>query len=88
MDCEGACLMNKLISYINLIINEYADKPLDEAYHLDVESIPQNELSTLIEAMLEHDNHLRDIVMSHIQDSIDARLPNFEINHRYWPEAI
>jgi len=79
--------MNELSSYFNMLINEYANKPQDEGYHLDVESLPHNELASLIEVMMKHDNHMRDIVLSHIQESIESHIPNFEINHRYYQQS-
>lgn len=76
--------MDKITTHLNNIINEYANKPLDDAYHLDSGSLPHNELLSLIDIMIRSDTSLRDTVLNHIQESIDAQIPHFEVEHRYW----
>ena len=75
--------MEKLTQYFDMIIDEYAHKPVDEGYCLDVEEIPHSELLHLIDKMMKEDTNLRDVVMHTIQKSIDKRLPVFESNHRF-----
>lgn len=80
--------MEKLNQYYDMIIYEYADKPTNDAYCLDVEQIPHFELIDLIDKMMKEDTNLRDVIMSKIQQSIDNRIPHFESDHRFYREAI
>jgi hypothetical protein len=59
------------------LINEYANKSL-AGYTLDVETLPDNELSSFLDLLMSKDAALRESVVSHMQDLIDQRLPLYE----------
>lgn len=76
--------MSYIDKYIDRnILDEYAEKPFLNGYTLDVIDIPKNELSNLIELLLQRDPALREIVLDYVQEKIDERLPEFESDRRY-----
>ena len=75
--------MNNISKFLNLLFSEYANKPHDEGYHLDVQDIPQQELIDLVDLMMKDDTTLRDSVLFHIQNTINSHIGDFEANNRY-----
>lgn len=76
--------MSYIDHYIDLnILDEYADKPFFHGYSLDVSDIPSHELSNLIELLVQRDPAMREIIVGYVQQKIDARIPDFEADHRY-----
>jgi len=72
-----------LDSYIDAcLIDEYADKDLRKGYSLDVDSLPDHEISNLLDRCMQEDTYIRDFVLSQMQDMINSRLPICEDNDR------
>jgi hypothetical protein len=75
--------MDSLNQYIDLcIIDEYADKSFSEGYSLDVDSLPDNEISNFLDELMKRDTNVRDYVLHCMQQLIDSRLPECEVNDR------
>lgn len=76
--------MDKLNTYIDrCIIQEYATKSLTDGFSLDVESIPANEMSHLIERLINSDSEIKEILLDHVQKLINARIPYVEADSMY-----
>jgi hypothetical protein len=75
--------MDSLNQYVDLcIIDEYADKSFTEGYSLDVDSLPDNEISNFLDELMKRDTTVRDYVRHCMQQIIDSRLPECEVNDR------
>lgn len=79
--------MDKINKFIDMIIDENALKPVDEAYSVEVQFINKHDLFTLFEMMFNEDTGLQDLVMCHLQEQIDKRIPHFESEDRYWRKS-
>ncbi len=77
--------MEKFNRYLDrCILDPYATKSLTDGFSMSADDIPEHEMSTLIEKMLESDCGLRDLIHVHIQELIDARLPDYESDNKYY----
>lgn len=75
--------IKSLNTYIDAsLIDEYADKSLD-GYSLDVDSLPDHEISNLLDRCMQEDTAIRDFVLAKMQEMIDTRLPEFEAQDRF-----
>lgn len=67
--------MNKINQFIDLcLIDEYATKNHKRGFELDIDSIPKNEIISLLELLMNDDNDIRDYVLNSLQNKIDERL--------------
>lgn len=85
--------MNDLNKYIDTcIIDEYATKNLSEGYALDVDDIPQHEISVFLDELMKRDTGVRDFVLHSMQQLINKRLGECESFDRYdqglWLEQL
>ena len=75
--------MDSLNQYVDLcIIDEYADKSFSEGYSLDLETLPENEISNFLDELMRQDTNVRDYVRHCMQQLIDSRLPECEVRDR------
>lgn len=86
--------MNELSRYIDCcIVKEYTTVD-DDIFDLDITRIPKNELSHLIDFAINHDQKIKDSVLSRLQEIIDERVCEYRnyITHDcyedYYMEAI
>ena len=76
--------MKEINSYIdNCIINEYANKSLENGYSLDIDDVPPNDIAHLLDLLMKYDTDVRDQVLSRMQNWIDERLPICEMQDNY-----
>jgi hypothetical protein len=76
--------MNNLNTYIDrCIIEEYATKSITDGYSLSVDDLPNSELSTLVDRVLDSDTELKEIFLNHIQKLINNRIPYVESDSMY-----
>jgi hypothetical protein len=81
---KGMTKMNDLNKYIDhCIIDEYATKSLSEGFSLDVDDIPENELSNFLHELMQRDTNVRDYVLHSMQSMINERLRECESTERY-----
>ena len=64
------------------IIDEYATKNLEEGYYLDVNQIPEHDQNMLLAKMFEADTNLRNYAISCMQNMIDERIVEVELEER------
>jgi hypothetical protein len=75
--------MNTLNRYIDIcLIDEYADKDLRNGYALDIDSLPEHTRSNFLDELMKHDTSVRDLVLYHMQEMINERLPECELHDR------
>lgn len=73
----------ELDRYIDLcLIEPYAEKDIERGYSLDIDSIPEHERANFLDAIMQEDTTLRDLVLFHMQKLINDRLPECEVNDR------
>ena len=68
--------MDEVYSYIDhCLIEEYGtpNRALN-SYELDIDDLPDNEISNLLDRLMHDDSNVRDLVRSHMQILIDRRL--------------
>lgn len=74
---------DSLEQYVDLcIIDEYAEKSFHEGYTLDVDSLPDNEISNFLDELMKRDTSVRDYVLHSMQEIIDERLGECELRDR------
>lgn len=67
--------MDQINKFVDLcIIDEYAEKDVFNGYHLDLDDLPETEISNLADLLLEHDTHIRDYVRAYMQELLNDRL--------------
>ncbi len=65
-----------LDQYIDLcLVDEYADKDIENGYSLDVDSLPEHERANFLDKLMQEDTSVRDFVLFQMQKLIDERLP-------------
>ncbi len=72
----GELTMDEVYSYIDhCLIEEYGtpNRHLN-AYELDIDDLPDNEISNLLDRLMHDDTNVRDLVRCHMQKLIDQRL--------------
>lgn len=68
--------MDEVYSYIDhCLIEEYGtpNRQLN-CFELDIDDLPDNEISNLLDRLMHDDSNVRDLVRSHMQILIDRRL--------------
>lgn len=76
--------MKDLNKYIdNCIIDEYATKSFSEGYSLDIDDVPETEISNFIDELMKRDTNVRDYVLHSMQQLINERLRERESDERY-----
>jgi hypothetical protein len=77
-------VMDDLNKYVDrCLIDEYADKNLEEGHILDIDSVPENEQTNFLIKLFETDTGLRDFALHYMQKMIDERLPEVTKNDRF-----
>jgi hypothetical protein len=77
--------MKEINSYIDrCLIDEYATKSFDEGYSLDVDDLSEHERSNFLDVLMKHDTNVRDYVLFQMQKLIDQRLPQVEVEDRFF----
>jgi hypothetical protein len=75
--------MDDLNKYIDIcLIDEYANKSFEDGYTLDLDDLPDHEISNFLDRLMQEDTTVRDLVRYHMQQMIDARLPECEVEDR------
>ena len=75
--------IESLNKYVYLcIIDEYADKCFQTGYSLDVDSLPDHEISNFLDELMKRDTNVRDYVLHAMQEAINDRLPECEAEDR------
>lgn len=70
--------------YIDLcLIDEYADKDHINGFALDLDDLPKNEIANFLDVLMEEDTAVRDLVLCHMQQLINERLPERERDTRW-----
>lgn len=64
------------------IIDEYATKNIEEGYYLDVDQIPAHDQNILLEKLMEADTGLRNYALAYMQQMIDERIVEVELEER------
>ena len=76
--------MNDLNKYIDTcIIDEYATKSFSEGFSLDIDDVPQHEVSNFLDELMKRDTDVRDYVLNSMQQLINKRLSECESEERY-----
>jgi|GEM_PF-2140544 len=76
--------IKSLNTYIDAcILDEYAAKSFNEGYSLDVDSLPEHEVTNFLDRLMQEDTGIRELVMLKMQEMIDARLPEYESQDRF-----
>ena len=74
--------LQSLNTYIDTcLIDEYADKSSSD-YTLDLDSLPQHEISNLLARVMQEDTSLRETILNGLQEMINERLPEFEASEQ------
>lgn len=69
--------------YIDVcLIEPYADKDIERGFSLDIDTIPEHERDNFLDMIMKEDTTLRDLVLFHMQQLINSRLPECESNDR------
>lgn len=72
-----------LNKYIDVcLIDEYATKSFEDGYTLDIDDLPDHEIENFLDRLMQDDTTVRDLVRYHMQQMIDARLPECEVEDR------
>ncbi len=68
--------MQNVYTFIDkCLIQEYGIPNLElNSYELDLDDLPDNEVSNLLDRLMLDDTNVRDVVRSHMQKLIDKRL--------------
>ncbi len=68
--------MEETYTYIDRCLIEQYGIPNRElnSYELDLDDLPDNEISNLLDRLMHDDSNVRDLVRSHMQILIDQRL--------------
>lgn len=64
------------------IIDEYATKNLEEGYSLDIDQVPEHDQNIFLTKMLEADTNLRNYALNCMQQMIDDRIKEVELEER------
>lgn len=69
--------------YIDVcLIEPYAEKDIERGYTLDIDSLPEHERDNFLDMLMKEDTTVRDLVLFHMQQLINTRLPECEVNDR------
>ena len=69
--------------YIDVcLIEPYAEKNIERGFSLDIDSLPEHERDNFLDMLMKEDTTVRDLVLFHMQQLINKRLPECESNDR------
>ncbi len=83
--------MNKILSsYIDTnIIDENANKKSRDGYVLDIQELNEHDIDNFLTFLFKNDEALKELILDHMQELIDERLPIVECQDKYdagyWP---
>ena len=76
--------MKDLNNYIDVcIIDEYATKSFSEGFSLDIDDVPEKEISNFLHELMQRDTNVKDYVLHSMQQLINERLKDRESDERY-----